>query len=123
MPCARGPLRTRSFPGVVGGKTPRDGASDRRRHQALSVSSVTTEARIRARSKTRGSCGVFGTSGGGGFDGSRCSPTTWTCTRYWSKSEKAPTDECSKGEENMLARCVASRVDQQVCWLEDSAAR
>lgn len=25
---------------------------------------------------------------------------------------KAPTDECSKGEENMLARCVASRREE-----------
>lgn len=99
-----------------GGKSPHDEVSDRRRYQALSVNRVTTEARIRAHSKSRGSSGGSGRGGGrfGRFGCSRCSLTTWTCTKSWSRSEKARTDECSKEEGNMLARCVASRREERI---------
>lgn len=100
-----------------GGKTPHDGASARRRYQALSVDTVTTEAGIRARSKSRGSSGGFGRRGGR-FGGGRCGLTTWTCTKSWNRWEKARTDECSKGGGNMSARCVASwREERIACGL------
>lgn len=99
-----------------GGKTPHDGVSDHRRYQALSVTRVTTEARIRTHSESRGSSGGSGRRGGR-FGGSRCSLTTWTCTKSWSRSEKARTDECSKEEGNMLARCVASRREERITCL------
>lgn len=104
-----------------GGKTPHDGVSGHRRYQALSVNRVTTEARIRAHSESRGSSGGSGRRGGR-FGGSRCSLTTWTCTKSWSRSEKAHTDECSKEEENMLARCVASRREERITCLTGGSA-
>lgn len=79
----------------------------------VTVNRVTTEARIRAHSKSRGTSGGSGRRGGR-FGGSRCSLTTWTCTKFWSRSEKARTDECSKEEGNMLARCVASRREERI---------